>query len=121
MLDRKLSPATVGLRIQSVHPIVQQIRYARQYLTTTELKMLYDEQAYPRILHSITIWGNDNPSKGYLRPLIKIQKRLVRFIAKVGHRAPTRHLFTDLNILTVRYLYVHRLCTDMHPYTLISY
>ena len=117
MLDRKLShAATVGLRIKSLHPIVQQIRYARQYLTTPELKKLYLEQAYPRILHSITIWGSENPSKGYLRPLIKIQKRLVRHIAKVGHRAPTRQLFTDLNILTVPYLYVHRLCTDMHSY-----
>ena len=117
LLDRKLShAATVGLRIKSLHPIVQQIRYARQYLTTPELKKLYLEQAYPRILHSITIWGSENPSKGYLRPLIKIQKRLVRHIAKVGHRAPTRQLFTDLNILTVPYLYVHRLCTDMHSY-----
>ena len=108
--------ASVGLRIQSLYPVVQQIRYARQYLTTQELRKLYFEQAYSRLVSAITIWGHESSTKGYLRPLINLQKRLVRYISKVGYRAPTKALFTDLKILAVPYLFIHRLCTDMHPY-----
>ena len=116
ILDQKMRHSTtVGLRIQSLQPIVKQLSYARQFLTTPELKHLYLEQAYPRLTHSITIWGHETP-KGYLRPLIKIQKRLVRAIAKVGYRTPTRNLFTELNFLTVPYLFILRVCTEMHPF-----
>ena len=80
------------------------------------MRQLYYTHIYPHLTGNITIWGTDNPSKTYIQPLIKIQKKIIRIVNNKPPRTHTNPIMTKLKILNLTNLYILRVCVEMHPY-----
>ena len=81
---------------------------ARSYLTKSSLHT-YN---YPYLIYCIEIWGISPQS--HLRPLLLLQKKIVRIMTFSTYYAHTDPLFKDLNILTIDQLVVHRIGIAMY-------
>ena len=77
---------------------------ARRYLTKSSLRKLYFSYIYPHLIYCIEIWGISHQS--HLRPLLLLQKKIVRIMTFSTYYAHTDPLFKDLNILTIDKLVV---------------
>jgi len=81
----------------------------RNYVNTKTLKIVYHSLVYSHLQYCITSWGL--ASRRILDPLVKLQKRIVRFITKSLFLAHTQPLFHDLNLLKIKYrIYVNLDC-----------
>jgi hypothetical protein len=80
------------------------------------MKQLYYSHAYPHLIGEITIWGTQDPTKTYLQPLIRTQKKLIRIIMNLPPRTHTGPLMQKLHILNMTNLYILRVCTETHPF-----
>ena len=80
------------------------------------MKRLYDQQIYPHLTYAITVWGTDDNKKGYIQPLIRVHKKIIRIITRAPPRAHTKPLMAKLGILTITNIYILRACTIMHPH-----
>lgn len=70
------------------------------YLLTTEAKILiYYSLFYPYIQYCNVAWGS--ASNITLKPLILLQKRIIRTISGSGYREHTNSLFKELGILKI--------------------
>ena len=85
----------------------------RQYIDDVAVKMIYYSPIYPLITYCSSLWGNCAAS--HIRPLIVLQKKLVRVMTRSDFRCHTTLLFENLNLLNVKQinkyfslLYVHR-------------
>ena len=85
---------------------------ARAYLTKNSLKKLYFSYIYPYLIYCIEIWGISPQS--HLKPLLLLQKKIVRIMTFSTYYAHTDPLFKDLNILTIDKLVVHRIGIAMY-------
>ena len=79
---------------------------ARSYLTKSCLRKLYFSYIYPYLIYCIEIWGTSPQSH---RPLLLLQKKIVRIMTFSTYYAHTYPLFKDLNIFTIDKLVVHRI------------
>ena len=84
----------------------------RQYIDVA-VKMIYYSLIYPLIAYCSSLWGNCAAS--HIRPLIVLQKKLVRVMTRSDFRCHTAPLFENLNLLNVKQinkyfplLFVHR-------------
>jgi hypothetical protein len=107
---------TVNKIVQKLGLLAHAFSYAAKLLPQHIMKRLYDTHVYPHLIYAIPIWGTDKDNAGYLRPLRKAHKRLVRTIRNVPARAHTKPIMTELDILTIPNLYTLRVCTEMHPF-----
>ena len=64
------------------------------------------------MIYCIEIWGISPQSR--LRPLLLLQKKIVRIMTFSTYYAHTDPLFKDLNILTIDKLVVHRIGIAMY-------
>ena len=85
----------------------------RQYIDDVAVKMIYYSLIYPLMTYCNSLWGNCAAS--HIRPLIVLQKKLVRVMTRSDFRCHTAPLFGSLNLLNVKQmnkyfslLYVHR-------------
>ena len=85
---------------------------ARSYLTKSSLRKLYFSYIYPYLIYCTEIWGISPQS--HLRPLLLLQKKIVRIMTFSTYYAHTDPLFKDLNILTIDKLVVHRIGIAMY-------
>ena len=84
----------------------------RSFLTKSSLRKLYFSYIYPYLIYCIEIWGISPQS--HLRPLLLLQKKIVRIMTFSTYYAHTDPLFKDLNILTIDKLVVHRIGIAMY-------
>lgn len=116
-IQSDLKHHTTALNIvRKLQPLAYQLSYANKFLTTKTLLGQYRMRAYPHLITGIAIWGTDDPQATYLQPLIRMQKRLVRLIAKQHRHAHSRPIMDQLNILSVPDLYTLRVSLEMHQY-----
>ena len=80
------------------------------------MTQLYYTHIFPHLIGGISIWGSSDPRKTYLQPLIKAQKRIIRLIRRVRPGTHTKPIMTQLQILNITSLYIHRVCAEMHPF-----
>ena len=80
------------------------------------MKQLYYSQVFPYLIGEISIWGSHEPNKGYLQPLIRTQKRLIRLMCNLPPRTHTNPLMKRHNIMNITNFYIHRSCLQMHPF-----
>ena len=69
----------------------------RHYVNKTILVQLYYSLIYPFLTYGLIIWGNTY--KTTLKPLIILQKKVIRIINFSNYNAHTSPLFKYLNIL----------------------
>ena len=78
---------------------------AKKFLNKNALLTLYYSFIYPYINYCISVWGNTKRS--YLNPLVKIQKKSVRFLWNKKIFTSTSSLFKNLKILTINEIYIY--------------
>ena len=107
---------TITLIIKKLQPLMHSFKYANKFLSSNIMKNQYFMHAYPHLIGSITIWGTDNPTKTYIQPLIRTQKRLVRLIKNLPSRTHTKPLMKELNLLNLINLYIMRVCMEVQSF-----
>ena len=78
---------------------------ARRYLNLETLKTFYYAFLFPHLYYCIEVWGNTFIV--HIDPLEKMIKRALRLISGSNRRAHTAPLFENLEILTLRKLYMY--------------
>ena len=84
---------------KSIALLVGIISRIRHFVPRSTLLVIYNSLILPRITYCIEIWGNTYNT--FLQPILKLQKRLVRFITFSSFRCHTAPLFKELNILDI--------------------
>ena len=84
----------------------------KDFLTPHAKLTYYNSFVLPYISYNIVHWGGTNAT--YLKPLITVQKRIIRTMANAKARDHTKPLFFRLEILTVNDLYAFHAATDTH-------
>ena len=82
-----------------IAPLVGIISKIRHIVPKSILLLLYNSMILPHICYCIEIWGNTFSS--LLKPLLILQKKVVRFITFSDARAHTAPLFKQLGILNI--------------------
>ena len=80
---------------------------ARNCLTKNSLRKLYFAYIYPYLIYCIEIWGISPQT--HLKPLLLLQKKLVRIMTFSTYYAHTDPLFKDMEILIIDRLVIHRI------------
>jgi hypothetical protein len=90
--------------------IIQKVRFGlyalsrlRYQMDSRILKMVYYAFVQSHLPYCICAWGSANDST--LKPLMMIQKRIIRLVSKVGYMEHTDELFRNNNILPLKNLY----------------
>ena len=73
---------------------------AWKYLNKKVLVNLYNTFVLPYLIYCVEIWGNACDT--HLDPLIKLQKKIIRFISFSTYTEHTTPLFLKLNILPLK-------------------
>ena len=87
---------------------------ARRYFNLDTLKTLYYAFLFPHLYYCIEVWGNT--FNVHIDPLEKMIKRALRLISGSNRRAHTTPLFENLEILTLRKLYVYSIQVFMYKF-----
>ena len=88
---------------------------ARNYLSKLSMRKLYYSYIYPYLIYCIEVWGIFLHT--HLKPLLLLQKKIVRIVAFSSYYAHTARIFKDLNILTIDKLIVHRIGITMYKFS----
>ena len=78
---------------------------ARNYLSKLSMRKLYYSYIYPYLIYCIEVWGISPHT--HLKPLLLLQKIIVRIMTFSSYYAHTAPIFKDLKILTIDKLIVH--------------
>ena len=89
--------------ISKISPTVGIISRIRHYVPKSSLLLIYNSLILPHLSYCIEIWGNTFQT--ILKPLLLLQKKLVRLINFSDYNSPSAPLFTKLGILDI-----HKLC-----------
>ena len=84
----------------------------KDFLTPHAKLTYYNSFVLPYISYNIVHWGGTNAT--HLKPLITVQKRIIRTMVNAKARDHTKPLFFRLKILTVNDLYAFHAATDTH-------
>ena len=88
---------------------------ARNYLSKVSMRKLYYSYIYPYLIYCIEVWGISPHT--HLKPLLLLQKKIVRIMTFSSYYAHTAPIFKDLKILTIDKLIVHRIGITMYKYS----
>jgi hypothetical protein len=93
-LNWKTQVHNILKKIQRSIGILSKLRY---YVTSKILLQLYYSLIYPFLTYGIVVWGNTYESS--LKPLVLLQKRVVRVITFSSYDEHTSPLFKNLGLL----------------------
>ena len=96
-LNWTLHVQDVRRKVAKFIPILCRVR---QYIDDVAVKMIYYSLIYPLMTYCNSLWGNCAAS--HIRPLIVLQKKLVRVMTRSDFRCHTAPLFESLNLLNVK-------------------
>jgi len=128
VIERVKSVKFLGIRIDENIDWQEQTEYCRnkmksglyalnlckRYLTSSTLRMLYYSLIHPYILYGIMLWGS--AYRKYINPLIILQKRAIRIIAKAAYNDHSSPLFRKYNILNIDDIYKSQLGRFMYSF-----
>ena len=107
---------TISDIIRKLQPTIFNFRRATKLLPTKYMRNEYFTHIYPHLIMNISIWGTPDPTKTYIQPLVRLQKKIVRILKNVPPGTHTKPLMTELGILNITNLYILRVTAEMHPY-----
>lgn len=84
----------IKTKISKSISIINRVKF---YLDKNALRSLYCTMVLPYFMYCVEIWGNTYQCT--IDPLVKLQKRAVRIIHKVGFRDHTHNLFINSRLL----------------------
>ena len=90
------------------------LHIGRPYFNLENTRMLYNAFVYPYFTYCIEVWGNTYQS--YLEPLVKLQKRVIRTIARARKYEHTLPLFHNLRLLIIKEIYISCVQLLMYKY-----
>ena len=90
------------------------MKQVQNFLPTNSFKTLYFGMTHPHVTYGILAWRN--ASSSILNKSIKLQKRAIRLIHKVGFNAHTEQLFKLVNILTLPHQIEYEKLLNMTDY-----
>lgn len=102
----------------NIRALIRMFYTLREIMCTKLLICVYRALVESLLTYGITVWGG--LYKNSLHQLEVIQKYILKIIFKKGRRYPTQLLFGD-DILCVRSLYVHNICTFIYKRNLKNY
>ena len=85
---------------------------AKKYFTTTALINLYNAFIFPYLIYCVEVWGN--ALSIHLKPLLKLQNKILIIITFTYHRIDKDQLFYNTGILPFNILVKHRIGLLMH-------
>ena len=87
---------------------------AKKCKNVSTLVTLYHSFIYPYLTYCLEVWGGAGDA--YLLSLFKLQKRVVRIMKSLPHRAHTEPIFSDLKLLNIYELYKQNIILFMFKY-----
>ena len=79
------------------------------------MRKLYYSYIYPYLIYCIEVWGISPHT--HLKPLLLLQKKIVRIMTFSSYYAHTALIFKDHKILTIDKLIVHRIGITMYKFS----
>ena len=115
LIDEKLSCAdhikSIKMKITKGTGILEK---EKKYINLSTLVTLYHSFIYPYLTYCLEVWGGAGDV--YLLSLFKLQKRVVRIMTSLPHRAHTESIFLDLKLLNIYQLYKQKIVLFMFKY-----
>ena len=113
--------STIATVMSKLGAALALMKAASPLLDYDDLLSLYYRHAQPALTYGITIWGTIDPTKGYLKPLLRVQKRIVHHMSCGAHYKPYTRRGTDFlmaaaGILSVHTLYAYRVASTVHKF-----
>ena len=84
----------------------------RNYANLYTMKNIYYSLFYSKLKYCISSWGG--ASESVLNPLIKLQKRAIRYISFKPARTPTNSLFIEMKMLKVNEIHKFEISKLVH-------
>eukprot|EP00732_Lithocolla_globosa_P001727 Lithocolla_globosa_v1_NODE_932_length_3064_cov_7.400798.p2 type:complete len:206 gc:universal NODE_932_length_3064_cov_7.400798:2155-2772(+) len=81
----------------------------RYFCPRKTLINLYYAFIYSHFIYCIEIWGNSDPTITYLKPILILQKKILRIITFSGYQAHALPLFKKLEILHIYDIFKFRI------------
>ena len=88
--------------------VLSKLRY---YLDVSTLKMVYYSLFYPHIQYCISAWGG--AAECYLKQIVSMQKRIVRYVCRVPALTPSNPLFVKTGLLKLNDVFKLQVCKLM--------
>ena len=107
---------TITNIIKKLQPVIQNLRFASNYVPPSTMKQLYYSHVYPHLIGSLTVWGTEDTQKTYMQPLIRTHTKILRIIKHLPPRTHTKPIMNELHILNLNNLYILRVAVEMHPF-----
>jgi hypothetical protein len=114
--DKQTHYQTITNIIKKLQPLIHSFRYANKFIPAKHMTHLYYIHAFPHLIGGISIWGTANPMSTHLQSLIRTQKKIIRLIKNLPPGTHTNPIMTELKILNLTNLYIHRTASEMHPH-----
>ena len=95
-------------KLSSSYFVLSKLRY---YLDVSTFKMVYYSLFYPHIQYCITAWGG--AAVCYLKQIVSMQKRMVRYVCCVPALTPTNPLFVKTGLLKLNDAFILQVCELM--------
>eukprot|EP00732_Lithocolla_globosa_P001166 Lithocolla_globosa_v1_NODE_538_length_3793_cov_198.788235.p1 type:complete len:860 gc:universal NODE_538_length_3793_cov_198.788235:2774-195(-) len=80
------------------------------------LIQLYYSFIYSHLIYCIEVWGNCNTNAIYLKPLLILQKKLVRIMTFANYNTHASPIFSKLKIMNIYDIYKYRISLLAHKY-----
>ena len=88
----------------------------KNYVNKTTLKSVYYSLFYSKLRYCITSWGGC--AESVLDPVVRLQKRAIRFISLKPPRTPTNPLFIELSMLKLSDVHKLEICKLINNMTI---
>lgn len=107
---------TIRHIVKKLQQPIRMLQYAAKILPRAYTIRQYYARIYPHLIYAITIWGTPDKMKEYIQPLRRMQNKAIKAITRQPSHVHVTPLFVENNILSLNYLYILRVCIELHPY-----
>ena len=77
--------STINKVLSQLGAAVALMKAAGPLLTLSDLLALYYRHVHSALTYGITLWGHIDPTKGYLKPVLRKQKRIIHHMLTGSH------------------------------------
>lgn len=112
-LDDKLNFKNhIDILSKRVRKIIGVIKRLRNSASRVIIKYVYTAICQPLLTYCITVWGN--AAKSVLITVERAQRSVLKVMFKKPYRYPTDSLYKEAQVLSVRQLFIHKVCLTAH-------
>ncbi|CAG9106505.1 unnamed protein product [Plutella xylostella] len=113
MIDERLSFKDHVLTLSGkIRKVIYIMKLLRDAASKNVLLLVYQSLCQSLLSYCVTVWGG--AAKTLIINLERAQRAVLKVMLKLKFRHPTHRLFVDVNLLTVRQLYIFRVLLAHH-------